>query len=65
VSKTNRLMHVVPKYFEKCGNHTSMSHIGYRHLSPVTPPTSTSSETASASQVLPKGSVVRVFLVHF
>ena len=35
----------------------------YRHLSSTTPPASTSGESSSASQVLLKGSVVRVFLV--
>jgi hypothetical protein len=38
--------------------------LGCRHLSPATTPSSTSSETSSASQVLPKGSVVRVLLVR-
>jgi hypothetical protein len=45
-------------------NHISVSHLGYRHLSPVTPPASTSGETSPTSQVLPKGSVVRVLLVR-
>jgi hypothetical protein len=64
VTKANELMCVSPKYSVKCYNQISMSHLGYRHLSPVTPPASTSGETASASQVFPKGLVVRVLLVH-
>jgi hypothetical protein len=36
---------------------------GCRHFSPATTPASTSGETSSASQVLLKGSVVRVLLV--
>jgi hypothetical protein len=35
-----------------------------RHLSLTTTPASTSGETSFASQVLPKGSIVRVLLVH-
>jgi hypothetical protein len=42
----------------KCYYHKSMSQIGYIHLRPVTPPTSTSGETSPASQVSLKGSVV-------
>jgi hypothetical protein len=34
-------------------------------MSPATTPASTSGETSSASQVLPKGLVVRVFLVRY
>jgi hypothetical protein len=45
-------------------DHRSVSQLGCRHLSPTTPPASTSGETSSALQVLPKGPVVRVFLVH-
>jgi hypothetical protein len=52
------------KYFMKFYNHISVSQLGYKHLSPVTPPTSTSGETSPSSQVLLKGSVVRVLLVH-
>jgi hypothetical protein len=63
VNKANELMCVVPKYSVKCYNHRSVSQLGYRHLSPVTPPTSTSGETSPASQVLSKGPVVRVLLV--
>ena len=57
-------MHVVLKYSAKCGNHRYVSQLGYKHLSPVTPLASTSSETSPASQVLPKGLVVRVLLVR-
>jgi hypothetical protein len=64
VNTTNELMCVAPKYSSKCYNHRYVSHIGYKHLSPVTPPASTLGETASASQVLSKGLVVRVLLVH-
>jgi hypothetical protein len=49
----------------KCCYHISMSHLGYRHLHIVTPPTSTSGEISFASQVLPKGLVVRILLVHY
>jgi hypothetical protein len=49
----------------KCYNNIYVSHLGYTHLSPVTPLASTSGETSPASQVLPKGSVVRILLVHF
>jgi hypothetical protein len=42
----------------------SVSQLGCRHLSPTTPPASTLGETSSASQVLPKGMVVRVLLVR-
>jgi hypothetical protein len=45
-------------------NHRSMSQLGCRHLSPATPPASTSSETSSTSQVFLKGPVVRVLLVR-
>jgi hypothetical protein len=64
VNKTNELMCVSPKYSMKFYNHISVSQLGYRHLSPVTPHASTLGETASASQVLPKESVVKVLLVH-
>jgi hypothetical protein len=57
-------MHVVLKYSAKCGNHRSMSQLGYRHLSPLNPPASTLDETSPASQVLSKGPVVSVLLVH-
>jgi hypothetical protein len=53
------------KYFAKCCNHIFVSQLGYIHLSPLTPPASTSGETSSSSQVLPKGLVVRVLLVSF
>jgi hypothetical protein len=46
----------------KCYNHRSVSQLGYRHLRPITPPASTLGETSPASRVLPKGSVVRVFV---
>jgi hypothetical protein len=52
------------KYFVKHYNHRSVSQLGYRHLSPVTPLASTSGETSPASQVLPKGPIVRVLLVR-
>jgi len=52
------------KYFVRYYNHISVSQLGYRHLSLVTPPTSTSGETLPASQVFPKGPIVRVLLVH-
>jgi hypothetical protein len=45
-------------------DHRSVSQLGCRHLSPTTTPASTSGETSSASQVLPKGPVVRVLLVR-
>jgi hypothetical protein len=38
--------------------------LGCRHLSPATTPTSTLGETSSALQVLLKGPIVRVLLVH-
>jgi hypothetical protein len=38
--------------------------LGCRQLSPATTPTSTLGETSSASQVLPKGPIVRVLLVR-
>jgi len=63
VNKTNRLMYDVPKYLAKSCNNISMSQLGYKHLSPVTPPTSTSGEASLASQVLSKGPIVRVLLV--
>jgi hypothetical protein len=63
VNKDNELIYVVPKYYAKCCNHISMSHIGYRHLIHVTPPASTSGETSPASQMLRKGPTVRVLLV--
>jgi hypothetical protein len=56
-------MFVVPKYSVKCYNHRSVSHLGYIHLSHVTPPASTSGESSSSSQVFPKESIVRVLLV--
>jgi hypothetical protein len=34
-------------------------------MSPATTPASTSGETSSASQVLSKGPIVRVLLVHY
>jgi hypothetical protein len=48
------------KYYD----HIFVSQLGCRHLSPANPPTSTSGETSSVSQVLPKGLVVKVLLVH-
>jgi hypothetical protein len=42
-----------------------VSQLGCRYLIPITPPSSTSGETSSASQVFPKGLVVRFLLVHF
>jgi hypothetical protein len=63
VNKDNELMSVLPKYSLKCHNHRSVSHLGYRYLSPVTPAASTLGETASASQVFSKGPIVRVLLV--
>jgi hypothetical protein len=48
------------KYFD----YISVSQLGCRQLSPTTPPTSTSGETSSALQVLPKGLVVSVLLVY-
>jgi hypothetical protein len=48
----------------KCCGHRSVSQLGCRHLSPATPPASTSGETSSASEVLLKGSVVTVLLVR-
>jgi hypothetical protein len=64
VNKANELMCVVPKYSVKCYNHISVSQLGYRHLSPVTPLPLPRVRLASASQVLPKGLVVRVLLVR-
>jgi hypothetical protein len=55
---------LLDKFFVKCCHHRSMSQLGCRHLSPATPPASTSGETSSASHVLSKGSVVRVLLVR-
>jgi hypothetical protein len=49
----------------KCYYHRSVSQLGYIHLSPVTPPAFISGETSPSSQLLLKGLVVRVFLVHF
>ena len=65
MNKANELVCVGPKYSAKSYNHRSVSQLGYRHLSPVTPPASTSGETSPASQVFPKGLVVRVLLVHY
>jgi hypothetical protein len=56
---------LTPNYYVKFYNHIYVSHIGCRHLSPATTPASTLGETSSASQVLPKGSVFRVLLVHY
>jgi hypothetical protein len=64
VNKDNILIYVVPKYSAKFYNHRSVSQLGYRHLSPVTPPASTSGETSPALQVFPKGPIVRVLLVR-
>jgi hypothetical protein len=55
---------VLKEYPAKCHYHRSVSQLGYKHLHPVTPSTSTSGETSPASQVFPKGMVVRVLLVH-
>jgi hypothetical protein len=63
VNKANELIYVVPKYLAKCCNHRSVSHPGYKHLSPVTPPASTLGETSLSSQVFLKGLIVRVLLV--
>jgi hypothetical protein len=52
------------KCFVKCCNRISVSQPSCRHLSPATPLASTLGETSSASQVLSKGSIVRVFLVE-
>ena len=54
---------VCAKCFVKYCDHRSLSHLDCIHLSPATTPDSTSAKTSSASQVLPKGPVVRVFLV--
>jgi hypothetical protein len=48
----------------KCYYHISVSQIGYRHLRPINPIAYTSGETFPAPQVLSKGLLVRVFLVH-
>jgi hypothetical protein len=55
---------LIGKFYVEYCDHRSVSRIGCRHLSPATPPASTSGETSSASQVLSKGSVVRVLLVY-
>jgi hypothetical protein len=55
---------LLAKIFVEVCNHRSVSHIGCRHLSHATPPVSTLGETSSSSQVLSKGLVVRVLLVH-
>jgi hypothetical protein len=55
---------LIAKCFVEYCDHRSVSQLGCRHLSPTTTPASTSGETSSASQVLPKGSVVRVLLVR-
>jgi hypothetical protein len=39
--------------------------LGFRHLSLATTLASTSGDTSSSSQVLPKGMIVKVLLVHF
>ena len=65
MNKDNELMCVVTKYTLKCYNHIYVYHLGYIHLSPITPPASTSGETLSDSQVLPKGLVIRVLLVYY
>ena len=65
MNKDNKLICVVPKYFVRSYNHISMYQLGYRNLSPITPPASTLGETASSSQVLMKGTVVRVLLMRF
>jgi hypothetical protein len=41
-----------------------VSHLGCRHLSPTTPPTSTLGETSSTLQVLSKGPIVNVLNLH-
>jgi hypothetical protein len=64
ICDVNELIYIVPKYPTKCCNHRSVSHLGYRHMSPVTPSASTSGETSPSLEVLPKGSVVRGFLVR-
>jgi hypothetical protein len=67
VNEVNKLMHVHFLSIKKIFYEVILSQIcvptGYKHLHPVTPPASTSGETSPASQVLPKGPVVRVLLV--
>jgi hypothetical protein len=55
---------LIAKFSVKYHDHRSVSQLGCRHLSPATPPASTSGETSSASKVLLKGMVVRVLLVR-
>jgi hypothetical protein len=55
---------LIDKFSVKYCDHGSVSHIGFKHLSPTKPPISTLYETSSASQVFLKGMVVRVLLVH-
>jgi hypothetical protein len=56
---------LLDKCFVNCFYHRSVSQLGCIHMIPTTPPTSTLGETSFSSQVLPKGLVVRVLLVHF
>jgi hypothetical protein len=64
VNKVEELMNILAKCSVKCCNHRSVSELGCRHMSPTTPPSSTSGETSSSLKVLPKGSIVKVLLVH-
>jgi hypothetical protein len=52
------------KFSIKYCNDRSVSQLGCRHLRPATPPSFTSGEISSASQVLLKGPIVRALLVH-
>jgi hypothetical protein len=61
VNKANKLIGVIPKYSARCYNHRSVSQLGYRHLSPVTPLPLPRVRLHLLSQVLSKGPVVRVF----
>jgi hypothetical protein len=52
------------KFYVKYYDQRFVSHLCCRHLSPAITPASTSGETSSTSQVLPKGLVARVLLVR-
>jgi hypothetical protein len=69
VNEVNKLMHVHFLSINKIFFEVLLSHnrVPTWLLTPAScnPPSSTSGETSLASQVLSKGSIVRVFLVHY
>jgi hypothetical protein len=56
---------LISKFSIKYCDHRFVSQLGCRHLIPTIPPSSTSGETSSSTQVLSKGPVDRVLLVRF